>query len=107
MPLASHPITILRTGETLIDREREIAIMPPANEGTAASCLFNADQFTTREREVLALIANGNTMRQIARALRMSVKTVATHRYNIQQKVQPHRTADLTRAAIRMGLIDA
>jgi two-component system, NarL family, response regulator NreC len=61
---------------------------------------------TSRETQVLALIARGKTMKEIAHALRMSFSTAATHRYHIQQKLNPHHTADLTRAAVRMGLIE-
>jgi len=63
-------------------------------------------RLTTRETEVLILIAQGKTTKEIARALRMSFKTAVSHRYNIQQKFHPHGTADLTRAAIRMGLVE-
>jgi DNA-binding CsgD family transcriptional regulator len=61
---------------------------------------------TAREREVLALIAQGNSSKQIAHLLSISLSTVVTHRYRLQQKSQLHTTADLVRAAIRMGLVE-
>jgi DNA-binding NarL/FixJ family response regulator len=63
-------------------------------------------RLTSRETQVLALIAQGKTMKEIAHALRMSFSTAATHRYHIQQKLNPHHTADLTRIAMRMGLVE-
>lgn len=59
-----------------------------------------------REREVLVLIASGKSSREIASQLGIAFKTVTTHRYKIQQKLHLHKVADLTRAAIRMGLIE-
>ena len=59
---------------------------------------------TQREREVLALIASGKSSREIAEALGIAFKTVATHRYRLQRKLNAHHTADLTRIAIRRGL---
>ncbi len=63
-------------------------------------------RLTHREKEVLVLIAMGKTSRQIAGLLKMSFHTAVSHRYHIQQKFELHTTADLTRAAIRMGLVE-
>jgi two-component system, NarL family, nitrate/nitrite response regulator NarL len=59
---------------------------------------------TTREREVLQQIAEGHGAKQIAGALRISVKTVSFHRENIKRKLGLRRTADLTRVAMELGL---
>lgn len=59
---------------------------------------------TPREREVLGLVASGKSSREIAVQLGIAFKTVATHRYRLQKKLNAHHTADLTRIAIRMGL---
>ena len=59
-----------------------------------------------REREVLVLIASGKSSREIASHLGIAFKTATTHRQKIQKKLQLHKVADLTRAAIRMGLIE-
>ena len=64
------------------------------------------DRITPREREVLALIASGKSSKQVAHQLGISFKTAACHRYRIQTKLEAGNTADLTRAALRMGLID-
>ncbi len=59
---------------------------------------------TPREREVLRLIAEGKTNRQIADELYVSEKTVGNHRQHIMDKLDLHNTADLTRYAIREGI---
>lgn len=61
---------------------------------------------TGREQEILRLIASGLTNKKIADKLSISVKTVDTHRTRILQKLNVHSTADLTRQALKMGLLD-
>lgn len=63
------------------------------------------DLLTEREREVLQLIAEGFTNQAIAQQLQISVKTVGVHRVNLMQKLDLHNLADLTKYAIRMGMI--
>ena len=63
------------------------------------------DALTSREREVLQLIAEGNTNREIATQLHISVKTAGVHRNNIMQKLHLSSMAELTRYAIRKGII--
>lgn len=72
---------------------------------STASCTQSASSLTHREKQVLTLIADGKTTKEIAHLLRMSFRTAVSHRYHIQQKLHPHNTAALTRAAIRMGLV--
>ena len=60
---------------------------------------------TEREREVLQLIAEGFTNQEIGQQLQISVKTVGVHRLNLMQKLDLHNLADLTKYAIRMGII--
>ncbi len=59
---------------------------------------------TPREREVLQLIAEGRTTKQIATALFVSVKTVDTHRQQLMEKLNLRSVAELTKYAIREGL---
>src|SRR5665213_791685 len=59
---------------------------------------------TSREREVLQLVAEGLATKQIAAALHVSVKTVETHRRQIMEKLDLHSVAELTKYAIREGL---
>jgi two-component system, NarL family, response regulator NreC len=57
-----------------------------------------------REREVLQLIAEGNSSSEIAQAMHISARTVDTHRHNIMKKLDIHSIAGLTKFAIRNGL---
>jgi len=59
---------------------------------------------TAREREVLQLLAEGKTTKEIASALTVSVKTVETHRHRTMNKLDIHTVAELTKYAVREGL---
>ncbi len=59
---------------------------------------------TAREREVLQLLAEGKTTREVAALLDVSVKTVETHRHQIMTKLNTRSIADLTKFAIREGI---
>jgi DNA-binding NarL/FixJ family response regulator len=63
------------------------------------------ERLTSREREVVQLLAEGNSNKEIARALDLSVKTVETHRAAIMRKLGLHSLADLVRYAIRNSII--
>jgi DNA-binding NarL/FixJ family response regulator len=64
------------------------------------------DLLTSREREVLQLIAEGKTNKEIASSLKLSVYTVDAHRGRIMEKLNLHSTGELVRFAVRNGLID-
>src|SRR5215475_10936846 len=64
------------------------------------------DYLTTREAEVLQLIAEGRANKQIAAELCISIKTVEKHRQQVMNKLNIHDVAGLTRYAISKGLID-
>ena len=59
---------------------------------------------TAREREVLQLLAEGMSTKQIASCLNVSAKTVETHRQHIMEKLDTHSIADLIKYAVREGL---
>lgn len=61
---------------------------------------------TTREREVLQLIAEGHTSKSIATQLSLSSKTIETHRSHIMQKLNIHNAAGLIRYAIQRGWVE-
>lgn len=65
-----------------------------------------ADPLTIREQEVLQLVAEGKTAKEIAHLLGMSVKTAETHRSRIMEKLDIHDIAGLVRYAIRRGIIE-
>ncbi|UCF07020.1 MAG: response regulator transcription factor [bacterium] len=64
-------------------------------------------RLTKREREILQLIAEGYTSKEIAEDLFISRKTVENHRANIMNKLEIHDTAGLVRYAIKIGLIES
>jgi two-component system response regulator NreC len=63
-----------------------------------------SQKLTSREREVLQLIAEGHSAREIAERLHLSVKTIETHRRQMMEKLEIRSVADLTKFAIREGL---
>ena len=80
--------------------------------GTVIDLLQEVDEpestlaaLTDREREVLQLLAEGRTTKEIAGAFGVSVKTVDTHRHHVMDKLQVESVAELTRIAIREGVV--
>ena len=65
---------------------------------------LDACVLTDRQREVLQLLAEGYTTKQIALRLKVGVKTVETHRQQIMKRLDLHTIADLTKYAVRAGL---
>ena len=64
-----------------------------------------ATVLTGREREVIQLLAEGKTSKEVAVALHLSVKTAETHRTNLMRKLGLHSVADLTLYAVRNGIV--
>ena len=62
-------------------------------------------RLTGREKQVLQLIAQGRSNKEIAGLLDLSVNTVSVHRANLMEKMNIHRTAELVLFAIRKGLV--
>jgi DNA-binding NarL/FixJ family response regulator len=65
----------------------------------------HADVLTTRQREVLQLLAEGRVMKQVAEVLGVSTRTVAFHKYEVMRRLKVKSTAELVQHAVRMGLI--
>lgn len=63
------------------------------------------DRLTPREKQILQLIAQGNSNKEIAHLLKLSVNTVAVHRANLMEALGIHRTAELVVYAVRRGLV--
>lgn len=63
------------------------------------------NELTPRQSEVLHMIADGHTTKEIARRLKISVKTVETHRAQMMERLNIHEVAGLVRYALRMGLV--
>jgi DNA-binding NarL/FixJ family response regulator len=78
-------------------REQEAAAAEPSGDPY--------DTLTERERQVLKLVAEGRSNKEIASLLDISVKTAMTHREHVMQKLDLHNRTDLTRFALRRGII--
>ncbi len=63
------------------------------------------ESLTPRQREILQLIAEGRTTKEIAQTLQVSIKTIETHRTQLMERLDIHDIAGLVRYAIRAGLI--
>ena len=60
---------------------------------------------TAREKEVLQLLAEGRTNKEVATTLNLGLSTVETHRSNLMQKLNLHNTAEIVLYAVRKGII--
>jgi DNA-binding NarL/FixJ family response regulator len=60
---------------------------------------------SSRQREVLQLLAEGRTMKQIARILKITPRTVAFHKYGMMKQLGVHSTAELVKAALKLGVV--
>jgi DNA-binding NarL/FixJ family response regulator len=67
----------------------------------------NQNRLTSREREIVQLLAEGKSSKEVAVALGISVKTAETHRANIMRKLQLHSVSELVRYAIKNQIIEA
>jgi DNA-binding NarL/FixJ family response regulator len=92
-PVSKHVITdyVRRVG---FQQDRDKMIERPAIE-----------RLTLRQREILQLIAEGNSTQEIANLLSISVKTVETHRMQLMERLDIHDVVGLVRFAIRVGLV--
>lgn len=87
----------IAAGETVFDPQVE---QPATLKGERSSAL------TPRELEVLQMIVDGKSNKEIAAALNLSANTVAVHRANIMNTLGIHKTAELVVYAIRAGLVN-
>jgi len=66
-----------------------------------------ATRLTPRQREIVQLLAEGKSSKEVAVALNLSVKTAETHRANIMRRLDCHSVSELVRYAIRNNIIEA
>lgn len=76
-----------------------VAVGPPTGEET------HSIRLTPRQSEVLQLIAQGNTMKEVATELGISTRTAESHKYEMMQVLRVETTAELVQYAIKLGLI--
>jgi DNA-binding NarL/FixJ family response regulator len=65
------------------------------------------ERLTSREREIVQMLAGGKTCREVASSLGITVKTTETHRANIMRKLELHSVSELVRYAVRNQIIEA
>ena len=84
-------------------------LSPGISEAVVQAFLAKADvppdPLTSREREVLQLVAEGKSTKEVAQLLGISFKTAESHRTRIMKKTNIHETAGLVRYAVRRGLV--
>ena len=96
-------ISAVAQGGTYLSHEiSQKTLFEYAQSGTPQDLLAS---LTTRQREILKLIAEGQSTKEIGSKLNISVKTVESHRARLAEKLGIHDVAGLVRFAIRMGLI--
>jgi DNA-binding NarL/FixJ family response regulator len=75
--------------------------------GRVAKPASSLEQLTPRQREILQLVAEGKSSKQIAQLLNASIKTIESHRASLMERLDIHDVAGLVRYAIRHGLVSA
>lgn len=101
---ADLPATIraVHRGGLVLDPEvARAAVSEPAGEAAAGSY----ESLTDREKQVLKLVAEGRSNKEIADVLGISVKTAMTHRAHVMQKLDLHDRTGLVKLALRKGVI--
>jgi two-component system, NarL family, response regulator NreC len=100
----ANAINQVSTGNTYLSPKIADVVVKGYLNKTNDTAVSGGAILTSREREILQLIAEGLTAKEIAAHVFLSIKTIETHRRNIMQKLNLKSTADLTKYAIREGL---
>lgn len=107
----AHLITAVREVASSLDDPAPTGLSPlvpdlqalaQSNEGYTRGCAL-----TAREQEVMKLLAEGRTVREVASELSLSVKTIEAHKLNLMRKLDIHNRASLVEYAIQTGAIAA
>ena len=93
-------IDVVRDGEAFVPQVEDYVRTLRAR-GLADSY----ELLTSREKEVLQLLAEGRTNKEVAITLELGLSTVETHRANLMQKLNLHNTAEIVLYAVRKGII--
>ncbi|HXZ78646.1 MAG TPA: response regulator transcription factor [Terriglobales bacterium] len=86
-------------------RVGELVLDSFLNKGRLASREMSIPGLTAREREIVKLLAEGKTSKEVAATLGMSVKTAETHRGNLMRKLKLHSVSELVLYAVRNGIV--
>lgn len=99
-----HAIRAVISGDTYLSPKIASIVVEDYRRELSKGQIAKAPELTAREREVLQLVAEGETSKRIAARLHVSVKTVEAHRQQIMDKLGIHTVAGLTKYAIRKGI---
>jgi len=100
----AQAVQVVLAGRTYLSPQVAGTVVEDYIRHLAATDASGFSVLTAREREVLQLLAEGNSTKQIANSLHVSMKTVETHRQQIMNKLNVQSVADLVKYAIREGL---
>jgi DNA-binding NarL/FixJ family response regulator len=100
-----HALRAVASGKNYLSPEVTGAVMTLWEEAAPSAGLSQPQTLGKREKQVLKLIAEGQRSATIATQMGIAVATVEAHRRNILRKLQLHNIADLTRYALRHGII--
>jgi len=95
-------IRTVGAGKVYLDPEVAGSLVERRGPPSETDAVFT--DLTPREREVLQLVAEGHTSKEIGALLHVTANTVDTHRHNLMRKLDAHTVADLVKLAIRAGL---
>jgi DNA-binding NarL/FixJ family response regulator len=99
-------VEALRRHKTYFTSKVDRVVLAGYLEHKAQGREIRRDRLTPRQREIVQLLAEGKTSKEVATTLKMSVKTAETHRSNIMKKLDLHSVSDLVRYAIRNNMIE-
>ena len=99
-----YAIEAVHRGERYVS-PRALAVVVEHKQGGPKRTGTRYDLLTDREREVLKLLADGDSSKEIATKLSLSVKTVEVHKYNLMRKLDIHNRAGLVKYAIKKKLV--
>ena len=94
-------------GLQLVERRTDLADRARNRRAQGKNELNELEILSSREREVLQLIAEGNSTKEIAHVLKVSGKTIETHRSQLMERLNIHDVPGLVRYAIRIGLVES
>jgi two-component system, NarL family, response regulator NreC len=88
------------------ENARGLSLFTPDLKALAESSSYQrASVLTLREQEVMRLLAEGRTVREVAAELSLSIKTIEAHKLNLMRKLDIHNRTSLIESAVRMGLM--
>ena len=99
--LANHkPFFTSKATEVMLTNFQRPESLPAPGE-------MRTNRLTSREREIVQLLSEGKSSKEVASSLDISVKTVETHRANIMRKLEIHSVSELVRYAVRNQIVEA